>query len=1165
LRNSFSGEEAASNTSPTAQLNTHYWKSFSEWFADNVSKWATTDQKPMSLVEKFFSTVAQKFRDFVSVLTGRPNEPAESVRSFLNSMGEGSAETWLSKPVDGKQSSYDLAAEQARAPKTPQQQTSTVRDFAESATRVGTAAADVVRAVMSGKVSNVTDAAKRFGYYTMTSPAIARLFNKYVPSATDYINHMVSRTVIQDVLQQPANRAQQAFNALPEAAKNLTQKLMRYTVQNIDPRKPWADQPWLHESKNADVLTQEVARANAEWGQLVRMKATAPYEMMRLSNVADQYANMTMLMYNHVMRQYEGRPVAGFETNPVQDYQLRADLHDSPEAGAKFWQDRFAQQHAGADAFMRQVAGEAASLRNSKPAEARQLETSISPLRAMLSQVDQGIAQTQRAPYFHVGRYGDYFVAGKLLTDESGKIDGGTVNKLQDALTKAGFGDLGVHQGGTTPSIFARVENLAQARELGNLFRDLQKQGVLDKGEAVSEGLPGEIRTLTNMAPEWLNREIEAVKTMMPDLPNGADPKMVEMYEAARHNMVDGMVQQWLSMLPDNSINRVMQRREGVLGYNTDMARNFATRSSINSRAVSSVGMSLPVSRAVAAMRDEVQTIKSADNIPLERKVTIQRGIEEMMLREAQRQWNVQTPIADMMQGISHVIYVGSSPAYTTLAMSQIPTLSWPELARNHGYMKSALALGRAANPAFQIMRAVFNGPDASNVGFSLKTLLDGGVSKRDADFIMRQSNLGNIGAGTYTRATYQLAEGSSPAQAKAKQWAGAMGSYAEMYPRVITALAARDLYEAKPVKGMTMDEYVTKAVRESQFDWNPAGNPRISGKMGLFGPMSKVMLQFTGFQTRMLEKYHHELLDLFGRNGPEARKEAATFLGGHLAAALVLAGSLGMPAAGWLAGAADKLANTLTGRDDFDVQASYRTWLAQTFGKDVGEVLARGAPRALGFDMSHVGDQNIIPGTQFMQEKRKFEDAEADWMKSVAGSSIGLLGNAYLGARDIANGDYLVGLQKIVPTALKGPIEAMRMTEHGYEDRKGVQLPLTPTAREILQRAIGFEPARLADYNEAKRTEEGLTAAREYREQNISRHLSLAMEHHNSEDLQYWVQQAAEYARQHPGMPGPITTMGQMLQRNATSAAMARALGMPVGTKITDFSTRALTGYGNY
>lgn len=72
-----------------------YWLGFSEWFADNVSRWATTADKPLTIAEKFFSKVAQMMRDLVAITTGRKFPPSRAVAEFLENMGPGSADAFL--------------------------------------------------------------------------------------------------------------------------------------------------------------------------------------------------------------------------------------------------------------------------------------------------------------------------------------------------------------------------------------------------------------------------------------------------------------------------------------------------------------------------------------------------------------------------------------------------------------------------------------------------------------------------------------------------------------------------------------------------------------------------------------------------------------------------------------------------------------------------------------------------------------------------------------------------------------------------------------------------------------------------------------------------------------------------------------------------------------
>jgi hypothetical protein len=85
---------------PISQLtakNRNYWLGFNEWFADNVSRWATTADKPLTITEKFFSKVGQMMRDLVAVVTGRKYPPQKVVADFLDKMGPGSGDAWMAK------------------------------------------------------------------------------------------------------------------------------------------------------------------------------------------------------------------------------------------------------------------------------------------------------------------------------------------------------------------------------------------------------------------------------------------------------------------------------------------------------------------------------------------------------------------------------------------------------------------------------------------------------------------------------------------------------------------------------------------------------------------------------------------------------------------------------------------------------------------------------------------------------------------------------------------------------------------------------------------------------------------------------------------------------------------------------------------------------------
>ncbi len=90
MRNRNNAESTiASNPNPNLNANelSPYWRSFSEWFADQVSRWVTTSDKPLSLVEKFFSKIAEQLKKLAQIVTGKDSfQPNNSVKNYLDSL-----------------------------------------------------------------------------------------------------------------------------------------------------------------------------------------------------------------------------------------------------------------------------------------------------------------------------------------------------------------------------------------------------------------------------------------------------------------------------------------------------------------------------------------------------------------------------------------------------------------------------------------------------------------------------------------------------------------------------------------------------------------------------------------------------------------------------------------------------------------------------------------------------------------------------------------------------------------------------------------------------------------------------------------------------------------------------------------------------------------------
>ena len=89
LRARATGRSTKGFEGKTAEDMTAYWKSFSEWYADQVSRWATTSEKPLTVVEKFFSKLGKALKQFYYSLKGQKYLPNDTMKQFLDKIANG--------------------------------------------------------------------------------------------------------------------------------------------------------------------------------------------------------------------------------------------------------------------------------------------------------------------------------------------------------------------------------------------------------------------------------------------------------------------------------------------------------------------------------------------------------------------------------------------------------------------------------------------------------------------------------------------------------------------------------------------------------------------------------------------------------------------------------------------------------------------------------------------------------------------------------------------------------------------------------------------------------------------------------------------------------------------------------------------------------------------
>ena len=278
------------------------------------------------------------------------------------------------------------------------------------------------------------------------------------------------------------------------------------------------------------------------------------------------------------------------------------------------------------------------------------------------------------------------------------------------------------------------------------------------------------------------------------------------------------------------------------------------------------------------------------------------------------------------------------------------------------------------------------------------------------------------------------------------------------------------------------------------------------------------------------------------------------------------LAGSLGLPFATVFATVIEKLVESFDGDDEpYDATAAWRGFLADVLGKDVAEVVARGVPRALGFDISsRAGEQNLLPFSEFFADQRSWKDAVAAQTGKSIGAAPSMIVNILEGGSKMADGDVLAGMKLMAPVAFKGPTEVYRMTTEGYVDTKGNKLPLTPAASAYLVQLLGFSPSAKAEYSEA-RGDQQARRGEITREANLLRkQIVRAMLSGDSAAATELVQRAQEFDQANPAF-GVVKSIPGALARQSQAEARSRALGAPLGVSMRDLEGQRLTSYANF
>ncbi len=456
-----------------------------------------------------------------------------------------------------------------------------------------------------------------------------------------------------------------------------------------------------------------------------------------------------------------------------------------------------------------------------------------------------------------------------------------------------------------------------------------------------------------------------------------------------------------------SALKRMIERK-GTAGYSTDARRTLA-------QFVISNG------RLAAAQYHLTDMRKAAAAIPKE-----QGGIQTEAVNLHQYLTNPSEEAAGL-RGFLFFNYIGGSLASAMINLTQVPAVTAPYLSQFTGYGNVVKQLTEAAKLGLRDPKTI-----SGKLGEALRRAEDEGVTAPQEIYQLMAIASNNFLAGAKT-ARFAL-----------QAWSKFFSS-AEQFNRRVTFIAAYRIAEANGKNAEEAFRLAETAVNDTQFIYNKGNRPNWAR-----GAIGATLFTFKQFNIAYLE--------LLKRMPWKQR-------GMMLGTLLLFAGAGGLPFAEDIEDLVDTLGQWLGFATN--AKRSLRNAAKAAMGDTLSDVALRGVSAGLPFDISgRMGMGNLIPGTAILKQSEVNKGRDVAEAAGPVGSLIRSAGDAL---EALATGHFGRAVLAVSPTAARNAYLGGKMlvTGHGEDTQGRKTLDVSATAGAF--KAIGFNPAALAEYSEVK------------------------------------------------------------------------------------------------
>ena len=598
----------------------------------------------------------------------------------------------------------------------------------------------------------------------------------------------------------------------------------------------------------------------------------------------------------------------------------------------------------------------------------------------------------------------------------------------------------------------------------------------------------------------------EAINKVKTNYEEGDVGLSAEAVSARMDALKDELYQVYLLTLPERSLRKQFMHAENVPGYSSDIQRNFRVTATSFANQLPKLKYGGRLDRLTEEAR---ANIGGWDDLTAQQRAKLNTVIDELSHR-AFISLNPpdQSPVVTLLN-TSAFLFLLSSTATALVQTTSIPMRVIPHMAAHYGYAAAFKVLAKYSprwstvstrkvmpdgtiervaptfvNEKLQKTSAKANGFDPAKASKDMEARDTFEENSVHAMLENRQTDTGPTATGlrkVQEVAMHALTTSFSMAERMTREMTGLM-----LYELEFDKLAGKGLKPEERHK-QAVDAAIT-AIHKTLGDYSAYERPRY-----LHGDFARFAMLFKMYAINTTMFFYKNSMDMTRDALPAKDRIAAGHeIAGVLLMSAVFSGLTGMPLYSMITMLVDALDDdddpeTLAARaaDPYGENSAdwyFRNrWLPETFGSiklpiDNPDAVTGGK---MGLDrlleigpMSALSGVNIANRTAYnnmwLREGREGKNATEsvqNWLFDNFSPSLSVGFNIVGGVEDMNNGDFLRGVEKMVPALVKGGFSATRLATEGSETRGGDMMvkPEDLEAFPLLMQVAGFQPTDVA------------------------------------------------------------------------------------------------------